>query len=313
MEHIRDRTYAGDADFYKVQDLLIESYAVTKHPFYNWAVDGWQEERFVINQQDLKKWESNIHLWDIEGESGWLLVGAVICGDMSFDIQIHPRYRQIEDNVFNWIEGEYLTNQRGIKEVDTISVDACGHVDWNHALAHRGYLNRGPHTFYFQMSLGQRSPGMDLPDGYSIRNIRYAVDEDLEQRIEVFHQTYPTRHELSIEQLRSAERQASSIREDLDLAVVAPDGRFAAICTAWIDQANQIGFLDPISTLPDHRRRGFARALMVEAFSRLDRLGVTDVFLRTENSNIPAHRLYESVGMFRFDAEYRWGKEVPRE
>ena len=52
---------------------------------------------------------------------------------------------------------------------------------------------------------------------------------------------------------------------------------------------------------------------MVEAFSRLDRLGVTDVFLRTENSNIPAHRLYESVGMFRFDAEYRWGKEVPRE
>ena len=45
--------------------------------------------------------------------------------------------------------------------------------------------------------------------------------------------------------------QAWPYRADLDCVVEAPDGRLAAYCLAWLDEANAAGELEPVGTHPE--------------------------------------------------------------
>jgi mycothiol synthase len=62
-------------------------------------------------------------------------------------------------------------------------------------------------------------------------------------------------------------------RRDLDIVAVAPDGALAAFCTVWFDDATRTAYFEPVATVPTHRRRGLARAVMVEGLRRLKRMG----------------------------------------
>jgi GNAT superfamily N-acetyltransferase len=62
-------------------------------------------------------------------------------------------------------------------------------------------------------------------------------------------------------------------RPELDCAVVAPDGSFAAFALGWLDAANRTGILEPVGTHPDHRRRGLARAACLFTLRQLRAAG----------------------------------------
>ena len=83
---------------------------------------------------------------------------------------------------------------------------------------------------------------------------------------------------------------------ELDLVAEAPDGRFGAYCICWMDQANGVGALEPVGTRPGFRRRGLARAVVLEGLRRMKVRGALTALVCFEEDNAPARRLYESVG-----------------
>jgi ribosomal-protein-alanine N-acetyltransferase len=70
--------------------------------------------------------------------------------------------------------------------------------------------------------------------------------------------------------------------------------RVAAFCACWIvyDELH----INTIAVHPDLRRRGLATLLMQRLLAEVGDLGVTRAYLEVRQSNVPAQRLYESLG-----------------
>ena len=100
---------------------------------------------------------------------------------------------------------------------------------------------------------------------------------------------------------------APTYRPELDLVVIAPDGRFVAFCLAWLDKVNHSANLEPLGTHPDFRRRGLARALLGEAMRRVRDLGGEMVYLGAGDG--PEKGLCDALGFEASARECFWYKQ----
>jgi ribosomal protein S18 acetylase RimI-like enzyme len=80
------------------------------------------------------------------------------------------------------------------------------------------------------------------------------------------------------------------------VVAAAPNGDIAAFSIVWLDAINRVGSFEPVGTHPDYQRKGLGRAVMLEALRRLEARGMQQAIVCTGNDNLPAIRLYESVG-----------------
>ncbi len=104
--------------------------------------------------------------------------------------------------------------------------------------------------------------------------------------------------------------RASFYRGDLDLVAVAPGGDIASFCTFRMDPPSRVTELEPIGTLPEYRRLGLAKALLVEGFRRLAKYDPTLLYIGGAADTPEANRLYEVTGFNgRFDYYY-WYKTI---
>jgi ribosomal protein S18 acetylase RimI-like enzyme len=92
--------------------------------------------------------------------------------------------------------------------------------------------------------------------------------------------------------------QAWPYRSDLDCVAVAPDGRVAAYCLAWLDDDNRAGELEPVGTHADFRRLGLAAAVCAFALRRLaeEHASRAVVYARGDDEYAAPKQLYESLG-----------------
>jgi ribosomal protein S18 acetylase RimI-like enzyme len=95
-------------------------------------------------------------------------------------------------------------------------------------------------------------------------------------------------------------------RRDLDLVAVAPDGAVAALCTIWFDDVTRSAYFEPVATVPEHRRRGLARALLTEGVRRLERMGARTAHVGGYSQ--AANGLYQSVMGSEHELYERWVK-----
>jgi len=64
-------------------------------------------------------------------------------------------------------------------------------------------------------------------------------------------------------------------RKDLLFIAKADNGDYCAYGLIWIDEVNKYAYLEPLSTVPQYRRKGLAKALIYEAINRTSELGTT--------------------------------------
>lgn len=92
---------------------------------------------------------------------------------------------------------------------------------------------------------------------------------------------------------------------DVDLVIVAPDGRLAGFCIGWLAPrlaGEAVGHIEPLGVHPDFRHLGLGRAILSECLRRLCRHGARHILVVTDNYRSAALNLYESVG-FRVDRD----------
>jgi ribosomal protein S18 acetylase RimI-like enzyme len=169
-------------------------------------------------------------------------------------------------------------------------------------LERRGYCrDEGPFFLHMTRALDDL-PQPELPEGYAIR----PIGDDLERRVAVQRAAFAG-------STLTTEKYARLIRTwpydpELDLAVEAPDGSFASFCTAWLDDENRVGELEPVGTDPTHGRRGLARAVCLAALGALREHGAEQaVVLARGDDAYPAPRaLYGSLGFEPIGLKHRY-------
>lgn len=87
-------------------------------------------------------------------------------------------------------------------------------------------------------------------------------------------------------------------RGDLDVVAVAPDGSVACSVIAWIDAEGAVGELEPVGTVPAHRRLGLARAASTFALHLLRDAGAGHALVscRGDDDYPVPRKLYGSIG-----------------
>jgi len=90
------------------------------------------------------------------------------------------------------------------------------------------------------------------------------------------------------------------------MVAVAPGGEIASICTLWYDDVTRTAYIEPVATVPEHLRRGLARATITEGLRRVQRLGAIRAFVGGYEPGPNA--LYSSVLSPEHDAHEEWIK-----
>jgi ribosomal protein S18 acetylase RimI-like enzyme len=90
---------------------------------------------------------------------------------------------------------------------------------------------------------------------------------------------------------------------DLHVVAEAPDGSLAASCIAWLDPVTGVAAIEPLGVHPDHRRRGLAGALCLQAASLVAAAGGHELVIhpRGDVAYPAARRAYQKCGFAAVD------------
>jgi GNAT superfamily N-acetyltransferase len=301
------RPYQNEDDYWRIRAFLREVFLRNGRLERSWPVLRWDYWRWHINENIFHlSLDEAVWLWETaEGR-----IGAVLNADHPDEafLQLHPAYRTealLEEMVAVAEEG---LGRRG-KAGSTPFQVWCHESDQalQAVLRGRGYKKGDWPEHQRRRPIGESIPETPLAPGYVVRPLGDV--EELPARSAVswqaFHPGEPDEKYEGWHWYHNVQR-IPLYRRDLDIVAVAPDGTFAAFCTAWFDDVTRTGVFEPVGTAPAHQRRGLGKAVMFEALRRLQRLGAD---LAAVGSYSPAaHALYHSAGFVEFELSEPWSR-----
>jgi mycothiol synthase len=292
------RNYNGDEDFWKVRDLLIETYLIAP-PGLNWAARRWDGQRFHRENLAITNgWQLTVRLWET---GAGRVVGAVHPeGAGEAYLEIHPNYRFLENEMLAWAE-QNLTAEGKLHTTaymhDTTRINL---------LIKRGYERTAHGVVTRRMFLQNRDlSAPEFAAGYTIRTTQRADSAAMAALLNIsFGRNIHTAQEY-----QNFSAYSPSFDHTLNFVAVAPDGSLAAHVGVNLVRENNYAVIEPVCTHPDHRRQGLARALLSEGLRKLQQIGVDTAFVDTGADN-PANQLYDLCGFEDTFQGYVWAKSL---
>ncbi len=299
------RPYAGENDYGKMRDMLIQTYALSGPPDY-----------CSVGELDWWRWGPGgatgktalVELWWDEHNTlaGMAWRDATWGSDVTLDLLIHPAYPGVIEAMLTWAE----KHQRLAKGEASLQLSTWAFTSDQKRttlLRLHGYAPGQKAYMFMGRDLAGELSAPPLPSGYAIRHMQ--GEADFPERVEVHRDAFaPSR--LTVDIYRKLAAEAPTYHPELDLVVVAPNDTFAAYCLVWFDAVNKIGVFEPVGCHSAHRRKGLTKAVMVEGLRRLQTLGATRAFVNTLRGEPAANTLYKSVGFARIDDNEQWKKVV---
>ncbi len=266
---VRHTHYSGyEKDFLDMRNLLIESYKKYEKPLNWWIgrLDNWRFAAFTVKiRNEPNFYQENAHLWRKDNNN---LIGFFISenGKEYFELQIHPEYRFIEEEMLEWVIDNWS------RKKNQIVTNIYAHdTSRNKLLVKYKFECQGVVGVDYRYHTKNYIKNIDMENGFHIES--FSESYDYENRIESERLTF-ARDSLNREWFET-KAIAPGYSSDWDLAVVSPNGKVVSFCLAWLDKENGIAEIDPVGTHPDYRKRGFAKALLIGCFIRLNQNGIT--------------------------------------
>ena len=301
---ITSRPLQGDVDFWRVRNLLIESYPHTPLGF-NWDVRRWDGARFHHAVADWEvRFASRMQLWEMADSR---LIGAIHAdGEGDAHLQLHPNFRALEAEMVAWAEEQLAApTPAGARQLAIFVYDYDGARQ--QLLKNRGYTQMADGGVIRRLRLSEWTLApITLAAPYRLGTTAPADLANCQRVADLLNAAFNRNFHTALE-FQNFTRHAPCFRPDLDLVAVAPDGSFAAYVGIAYDEANRHAVFEPVCTHPDHRRHGLASMLMAEGLHRLKALGAADVSVETGDM-IPANRLYDSMGFTEVSLGHVWRK-----
>jgi len=277
---LKVRDYKEENDYWHIRTFLREIFILNDLQEISWHVahlDYWRWH-VLMNCREVDSLDGLVYIWETnEGQ-----IAAVLIPESSGDacLQVHPNYRStaLETEMISLAE-KTLAVDRDAEQVlsvwanpeDSLRIDI---------LKQRGYAKGKWTESHWRRDLDESIPEVSIPDGYTIRSLGN-VDEIPARSWASwrgFHPDEPDEDYEGWEWYLNIQR-CPLYRRDLDIVAVAPSGEIASFCTIWYDDATRCAYIEPVATVPEHLRRGLARATITEGLRRLQRMGAIRAFV----------------------------------
>jgi mycothiol synthase len=301
------RRYQNEDDYWRIRAFLRQVMLLNGLRENSWHVarlDYWRWH-VAANCLDRDSIDDVVFLW--EAADGQIVAVLNPEGTSDAYLQVHPELRtpELEDKMLGVAE-EHLAADRDDGRMLDVWADSQDTLRLD-ILKRRGYTKGKWTEHQWRRDLDAPIPNAPIPEGYTVRALG-DVDE-LPARSWAswrgFHPDEPDEDYQGWEWYLNIQR-CPLYRRDLDIVAVAPDGEIASICTLWYDDVTRSAYVEPVATVPEHLRRGLARATITEGLRRVQRLGATRAFVGGYEPGPNA--LYSSVLSPEHDAYEEWIK-----
>jgi GNAT superfamily N-acetyltransferase len=314
--HLVSRPYGGHDDYWRLRELLREALTANGRREVSWHVARldywwWFGNPFL----EHLRLEDQVVLW--ESAEGRLVAAVNPEGPGEAHLQVHPAHRTaaLDEAMVEAAEERIAVARDGGPRALRVWVDAADDLRRD-VLSRRGYRRDdrpGQAEWQHRRSLDDPLPERPaLADGYVVR----ALGDGLEL-LERCYASGLGFHDDDIHTARDNRdhpewyrgiQRAPLYRRDLDLVAIAPDGSIGAFTTIWFDDVTRTAVFEPVATVPAHRRRSLARAVIVEGLHRLRAMGCLVAFVGGYSE--AANALYTSVMGPDHDVAEPWHREL---
>ena len=256
-----------DADYQAVCDFLIAlNRGDRTHINWNWARFEWMYEHPEFDRDS----RGAFGLW----RDGGRIVGAAIY-DMYFGEAFCgalPGYEDLFPEILGYA-------RKALRDENGLGVALCdrnaGEIETVLAL---GFVPAEQTETVLRLDLARLRP-TPLPAGYSVTEPDPVKDAEALQWL--FWQGFD--HGTDRAEFRREEQIVPRLRRHMDphlgLAAADASGELAAFCCLWYVPGTDYAYVEPVCTVPAHRGRGLASALLGEAMRRAKALGAESAYV----------------------------------
>lgn len=271
------RACAGPVDFPAISDFLYTLYQPNNsdgnwfQPIWEYAyTHPWFDEEAV----------DRIGIWEDDGAIVGVAMYELRLGEAFF--QIHPAYTHLQTEMLLHAE-QHLTGRTDegrrylkayVNDFDTA---------FTQMVQSRGYeLAPNSHRPMSQFVIPTPFPPIRLPAGFRLKSL--ADENDLHKIDRVLWRgfNHPGEPPADGPEGRKKMQSGPHFRKDLTIVVEAPTSAFVAFSGLWFEPVNKFGYVEPVATDPDYRRRGLGTAAVLEGIRRCGELGATVAYVGTD-------------------------------
>lgn len=278
---IKQRHYTSEAgftaDYLAVKAFLKRIYKDDFGSPQSWIWNRW-EWMFSLPYLD-ETMLNRIGIWEDEGQIIGLATYEQGLGDVW--LSLDPDYPELKEAMIEYAtvhlaaideKGERSLRLCILETDDAFSKYAAGH----------GFVPDGDNEATAIYRITDPLPPVILPEGFSI--VSLAEENDLMKLHRVLWKGFNHAGEPPVESLHERERMQSGQEFDqsLALAVKSPEGDFVSFCNLWHDPETDYAIVEPMATVPEYRKMGLGRALLVEGFRRCAARGAEKVYVGSE-------------------------------
>lgn len=285
------RPYANSDDFAAMCNLLrANKRAIPTSGYHIGDLNWW----VFYDPSDIATREKAV-LWHDEDQMliGWALLHW---DNGSSDLAVHHTIRGTAHEAAILTEAMALLEQRTRNQPDApTEISTLTFADETTRIALLDSLGFTGETYlvYLMQDLNRPLPAPAPPTGYTFLDSMQPEYADL--RADVHRQAFAATSRLTGAYYRQF-MPAPDYDPELDVVLVAPDGRFAAYAMTWFDQANALGGFEPVGTRPELQGRGLGKAVQYEALRRLQLRGAQTAQVITGADQPNNIAFYQSVG-----------------
>lgn len=138
-----------------------------------------------------------------------------------------------------------------------------------------------------------------IPDGYAINPEKFTMDPWQYQL--VIHKGFDNE---GLPEPWSAEVLARGVNPPIRTFVIAGDA-YCTHCGLWYTEG-ETAYVEPVATVPEHRRKGLAKAAIYEACNRARKLGAKRATVLSDQE------FYHRIGFECSSEVYCWEKEIEK-
>jgi len=305
MMKLKLRNFESEDDYWRIRAFLRDIFLLNNRRELTWHVARLDYWLCHLMKNKMAAVRELICLWETADGEIVAVMNTEEPGHVY--LQVHPAFRSIELELemIALAEEKFSIEFKGQQAVClwADSQDELRHE----ALRGRGFAQGKWTEYQWRRDLDAELPEVVVHDGYVLRSLG-DIDEVPARSWASwrgFHPNEPDEEYEGWEWYLNVQR-CPLYRRDLDIVAVTSTDEIASFCSLWFDDVTRSAYIEPVATVPEHLRRGLARATITEGLRRLQKMGATRAFVGGYEES--ANALYASTLSPDHDLSQQWKK-----
>lgn len=281
--------YGFKDDFFEIFDFL-KKYGA-KGLDENWHWGRWE---WLIGHPNLEKnmlpiigiWECNDFIVAVATHDMRLGQAYIVC---------NPEFKFLQPEMLKYAENKLSFN--GVLKIAANDID----FEFTELLEKENYCKGKDTEQILSLHCGDELLEYSLPEGYTVSC--FAQNRDINKLNRVIWRGFnhgglpPLVDETQI-------KFCPHYNSSLKVFIVAPNGEYASYCGMWYEPDSSQAYVEPVVTVPEHRKLGLGKAAVYECINRCSTMGAKVAQV------ISNQQFYYSIGFQKSSAYTFWEKKI---